>query len=84
MPDMYSTCRSCGAPVIWVAHETTGKRAPLDARPDPKGNLAIDGGTYYVVAPELRAQHALIDGLYTSHFATCPKASSWRAKGKQP
>jgi hypothetical protein len=39
---MTATCSSCGAPVHWC-RTTSGKAIPLDAAPDPEGNLvAVD------------------------------------------
>lgn len=83
-------CKSCKLPVRWV--ETSGgKNMPMDAKPDTlKGNYvllrraAADGhvagpwiaryvGDSWRMFPE--------EERYTSHFATCKHASSWRRAG---
>lgn len=72
-----TTCRSCGAPLLWVRMES-GKRMPLDSVPDPLGNICalMDRDTGQHVgwyARDLdKAQR------YRSHFATCPHAEKWR------
>jgi len=70
-----STCRSCGATIVWAITDS-GKRMPVDAEPDPAGNLSIwesgEGWRVTVVPEEW-------DGLrYRPHFATCPDSESWR------
>ncbi len=74
------TCRSCGARIIWVTMAATGKKNPLDAKPNPAGNVtAIENGQGIVLKGESLAQ-AKADGmtLYLSHFATCPNSLSHR------
>lgn len=77
---MSTRCRSCGDPVIWLKNTRTGKRAPIDAEPDPAGNIVTfpDDGTYTVLGPSERAE-ATAEGvaLRTNHFATCPQAGQW-------
>jgi hypothetical protein len=72
-----STCRSCGAEVILLRHELTGNWAPINATPDPAGNIVIDVklGVYKIVPRQGR-----VGLLYTSHFATCPAAPEWRVR----
>ena len=87
---MAERCRSCQAPVLWLEHERTAKRAPIDAEPTEVGNIVVDdvGGTYSVVAGQVRDN--LVDAgmpLHTNHFATCPQQTAWReraAKAGQP
>lgn len=69
-------CNQCGAEVVWVTSNRTGKRTMLDARPwATKGNVHLDTArmTYIVLEPELLAE-ARRRGfeLYTNHFGTCP------------
>jgi hypothetical protein len=76
--DHISTCRSCGAAIIW-AMTGKGRTMPVDARPDPKGNVAvvIDGDTRRAivgVTPES------IGPRHLSHFVTCRDAPKWRKK----
>lgn len=77
---MSSTCRSCGAPVIW-AHTETGSRMPVDPERVQGGNVMLiadvtDDGrmTPNQIAKVVKPG----DGVYVSHFATCPDASQHR------
>lgn len=68
-----STCRSCGAPVMWATTES-GKRIPLNVWPADNGNLVInhDG---LAVAPSKGPRRA---ARYTTHFTNCPNAGRHR------
>jgi hypothetical protein len=70
-PDV-QRCRTCGAGILWLVHERTGKTAPIDARVYADGNVLVDldAGTYRIVAPPREA--------HKNHWATC---SSPPAKG---
>jgi len=75
-----STCRSCGAPIIWAV-TTTGAKMPLDADPDPEGLFVLERGVAVHVIDAKGVDR------YTSHFATCPDAASHRKakpKGTPP
>lgn len=67
-------CTSCKAAIVW-AETVAGNRMPLDAGPNPDGNVIAVGhtGEHMVVkvgtAEELAATPA--DRRYLSHFATC-------------
>lgn len=61
-----AVCKGCGAEVVW-AKTTSGKAMPLDAKAERRFIL--------------RDENAALVETYTSHFATCPKASEFR-KGK--
>lgn len=71
-------CRSCNAEVVWLVHERTGKRAPIDAAPADGGNVAVDleAGTYRIVR---KRDELAAGGLHTNHFATCEQAARWRS-----
>jgi hypothetical protein len=71
-----AACRSCEALIIW-AETTTGKRMPLDERPSAKGNLVFVGGVARAATDDDRRLHR---PLYTSHFATCPDAATFRRR----
>ncbi|GAA2364819.1 hypothetical protein [Streptomyces carpaticus] len=70
-----STCRSCAAPIIWAVTPRQ-QRMPLDALPDPSGNVAV----HRDVAGRLRArvvsgERPTLEGserLHMPHFASCP------------
>lgn len=79
-----ATCRTCGADIIW-AETMAGKRAPIDAEPNPEGNVVLfdDGGPTRCMSlggPILDKARADDETtLYTNHFATCPYAASHRS-----
>lgn len=71
-----ATCRSCGAPIVWVITEA-GKRMPIDREPHPDGNVIpsvdLDGKV------RARVVTAPFDGnAWRSHFVTCPNANQHR------
>lgn len=81
-----SQCRSCGASIHW-AITAEGKRMPLDANPDPNGNLVASRKK--VGAGEELHVRAFMPGLelnpdgtrrnrWASHFKTCPQADAHR------
>jgi hypothetical protein len=71
-------CRSCGALILWLRHEESGKTAPVDAEQNPLGNILVnrDAGTYRIVPAA--ARDANRDWLHTNHFATCKDAPTWK------
>lgn len=83
-PADLADCRSCGAPVIWTV-TSKGKRMPVDAEPNPAGNVVLQSqpegpplAVYYSgkagappTAYSPRERH-------TSHFANCKQAGEWR------
>lgn len=73
-------CRSCGKEIIWLRGASTGRPAPIEAAPDPDGNLHVDldKGTYHLVnvgCPQEAPR-------YLNHFARCP-ARDWKRKQPQ-
>lgn len=73
-----SRCRSCSAPILFVAVEPKGRMMPLDLEPDKDGTIVRQVDTYYTL------QRGLILGLgevrYRRHV--CPKADTHR-KGRK-
>lgn len=67
-------CRSCGKPVDWVTTES-GKKMPLDEKPDPSGNIVLIHGIAHVLK---KGEEPLERPTRTSHFATCPNAKTHR------
>lgn len=74
-------CRSCGADTFWCK-TVAGNSMPVDAEPTPDGNLEVrrPPGS----SPVALVNPAFDGPRYKSHFATCPKASSWRKKNVPP
>ena len=65
-----ATCRSCGAPILWVV---SAAPTPVD-----DGNVTLDGLTATV---HPAGQGDLLGDAgprYRSHFATCKDADEWR------
>jgi len=73
-------CRSCGAKVIFLEHERTGKLAPIDAALTDAGNIMrVDDTEYAIIPPpELARLHKQGHSFRTNHYATCPHAQGWR------
>ena len=80
-----SKCRSasCGASIYWVI-TADGKRMPIDANPDPAGGFVVtlkdDGSLHAEAFMGLLPEHAGRKR-YTSHFASCCDADSFRKNG---
>jgi hypothetical protein len=87
MPDEQATlapqlarCRSCHAPIYWALTER-GKRIPLDAVANPKGNMLLEPANETRTVWRTRAFSPLFDGLqrlYMPHHATCPQGKEWK------
>jgi hypothetical protein len=67
------TCRACGAAILWVVHQRTGRPAPLEL--DPEGGWEIEGEAYRLASPDTPRGR-----WYTNHFGTCPEASRFRRR----
>lgn len=82
-----STCRGCGAPIVWI-RTAAGKSMPCDAQPvlykareGAAGKIVTGNGT--VLSADIGGLAAFEpDGVgHVSHFATCPAAEQFRRKG---
>lgn len=65
-----SRCKGCGREMVW-AKTPAGKNIPLERVPngyEVSGGQAIEIGT--------------LDGVYISHFLTCPKANQFSGSKK--
>ena len=73
-------CRSCGAELYMLAHEKTGKLAPVTARPTVGGNIRVDlvTGTYAIVPKAQR-----FGPLRVNHFSDCRQAARWHKPAKE-
>ncbi len=68
-------CRGCAAKVRWVT-TASGRKMPVD--PDP---VRPDGERLFVWPDgEVGRTHPGFTSGYVSHFATCPKAGSFRKR----
>ena len=81
-----SRCKACGAEIIWIKIERTGKPMPCDAAPIPYRPGA--GGNLTLVTTDGRIVHGTRDSGnksapwgYQSHFASCPAAARFRKRG---
>lgn len=79
-----SRCKSCMAEIVWCV-TTNGKRMPVDALPDPGGNIVLstmDGELHDGDTVDVDSGPCLMDPpgtiRLTSHFATCPDAATFR------
>ncbi len=82
---MTATCRSCGAHIVWC-QTRTGKSMPVDALPDPGGNLELQHPNDPRDPP---VAHVIGKARFTrdrfmSHFATCPDAAEHRKQTEAP
>lgn len=75
-----TTCRSCSKPIAWFM-TPSNKRLPVDPVPTATGNVVIDAELALVLSADALAKLDVWTPRYTSHFATCPEADSWRGKG---
>lgn len=75
-------CRSCGRPVRW-ATMPTGKLNPLDADPDPTGNIAahLDArGDLHARVLKAGEEPEPHERRGVSHFSSCPQADQHRRR----
>ena len=72
-------CRACGAPIVW-ASTVHGRAMPIDADPDPDGNIELvaDAKGRTVAHVHHDGQASLFGDVqrWMPHFATCP---NWEA-----
>ena len=76
-----STCKGCGATIIWARNPVTGKKVPLISRrttgytlaPQDPGNILEEGepATFAIPGEEL---------VYVSHYMNCPAAKEFHQK----
>lgn len=82
MPTNLDQCRSCRASIFWATTAATGKLMPIDADPNPRGNIVLnEDGKAVVISKNLFEggdSGRLVT--YMSHFATCINARAHRKK----
>lgn len=76
-------CKSCNAEIIW-ATTTQARSMPIDAKPRPGGNIALDHrpGLPPLARVLTVTQQFGRKTMYTSHFATCPNAKKHRRRDR--
>lgn len=67
------TCVACRAKIRWATVEPSGKRIPLEAYPEPDGNLYVVK-THPLTVRVVRHRDTIPPGAtrYNAHFTTCP------------
>lgn len=77
----WTKCRSCGASIVFAIMYTSGKNAPFQR--DDAGEWVLENGVAKNIGRP-PAQPDMFAGeqptRWTSHFARCEQASSWRRK----
>ena len=85
MSSAIQKCRhpECPVTIRMLVYRKSGKRAPIEAKPSPDGNIHIDveQGTYIILSGE-ELQRARDRGiqLHLNHFVTCEYARQFAAK----
>ena len=70
-----SKCKGCGAPIVWGICNVSGKKIPLDLRPQVY-RLSEQEGEVLAIR-----QSSTVFGV--SHFATCPKANNFSGQNRK-
>lgn len=74
-------CSSCRKPIIWCV-TTRARQMPVNADPEPGGNIAVDprpGLDPLARVLSVTAQFGRTN-LRKSHFVDCPQADKWRRR----
>lgn len=74
-------CRRCRAPIRFALNRKSGQTLVFNAEPDPdRGNTVLfaDGTCEVKANDAAQIARSFGDELYLSHFATCPKAETFR------
>jgi hypothetical protein len=81
LPGKTSPCRSCGARIVWCVVRASGRRMPVNPKPEPDGNVVNVGsevGDRSTLVRVLALGEHTDKVRYRSHFETCPAASEHR------
>lgn len=71
-------CEKCGAEIVFLRHERTGKLAPVEAAPNRTGNFVVDWESRtYKTFFELKRPD---QDYYQNHYVTCPSAQFFRQR----
>lgn len=77
-----AVCRSCGAEIMWVP-TAAGKRLPLNAEPDPLGNVVLrrrENRTVFAHVLKKNEEDLFAERRWMPHHATCPSVDQHRRK----
>ncbi|SCL32110.1 hypothetical protein GA0070616_4389 [Micromonospora nigra] len=74
-------CRSCPAQIIWTVTDR-GRDMPVDAEPDPAGNVALSVNDKGQIVASVVKPHLAFGrkDLRLSHFVRCKDAAKWRRR----
>lgn len=82
-----ATCKGCGAPIVFVKLKS-GKAIPCNPSPvfieDKAGReiiVTVDGRISNGRQEHVKCQNQSAVRGYVSHFATCPKSTTFRKRG---
>ena len=80
---MPATCRACDAPIVWAESATTGKMQPFDFEPISIATVEHRSLRAFSITKGIASVFTVQDMSlhrpgYTSHFATCPDATTHR------
>lgn len=75
------SCSTCSARIIW-AITVKAKRMPVNAEPEPGGNVALDfrPGMEPLARVLSVTRQFGVKNLRMSHFVTCPQAAQHRRR----
>ncbi|MFJ3282477.1 hypothetical protein [Streptomyces halstedii] len=82
-----TTCRRCDALICWALTTANGRRQPINAAPDPTGNVAVmqgpDGLLYVRSVTAARPDIRPGEWQAKPHHATCPSPPPRRSSSGQ-
>jgi len=75
------TCDKCPTQIMWLKHKVSGKPAPIEVEPHPRGNILIKGNQYRVATEDEKeiAKNKNIP-LYANHFWNCEFSKEFKKK----
>lgn len=68
---------SCGEVCVMIAHEKSGKLAPITVNAYPNGNVVLPGGGVYRIVSK-QEREADPRPRLLNHYSNCPDANSFR------
>lgn len=85
MTRLDTTCGACRAAITWATVQATGARMPLEAYPEPGGNvLVVQARPLLVRVLREGEQPPAGAKTYRAHFATCPARPRRKRKPRPP